>query len=166
MPESPPPRSAPMRWPPRGRPAFRPVSLDVTGIREAHEAALAAMATTRVASPTEKPATMHFERVVGSLVGSAFGTEKALSQKAPEARGLATRLVRRYRDEDRDGVAGFDGKAQRARRFAAAAGIQALAQLAAADGAVQAYRIIPSEDWKRTACAARQHPDGRSQGRQ
>ncbi len=122
--------------------------VDYDGIREAHEAALAAMAKSLESTLNEKAAAMHFQRVVGSLVGSAFGAGQFYSQKVTEARDLTTKLANDHRDEDRDGVAGFDGKAQRARHFAAEMGMQAFGQLAAADGAVQAYRIITGEEWK------------------
>jgi hypothetical protein len=52
------------------------------------------------------------------------------------------------RDEDRDGVASFDSKAERARLFAAEMGLQAYALMAAAEGAVHAYNAITGEDWK------------------
>ena len=43
------------------------------------------------------------------------------------------------RDEDRDGVSGFQSKAENARLFAAQMGLQAYALMAAAEGAVHAY---------------------------
>ena len=53
-----------------------------------------------------------------------------------------------HQDEDRDGVAGFKSKAERARLFAARMGLQAYALLAAADGAVSAYEHVTGETWK------------------
>ncbi len=106
------------------------------------------MAMPRAGSRNEKAMAMHFQRLVGALVGSAFGAGQPLSQKATEARGLTTKIVRRCRDGDPGGVAGFDGKARRALAFAAEMGMQAFAQLAAATGTVQAYRAITGEEWK------------------
>jgi len=52
------------------------------------------------------------------------------------------------RDEDRDGVSGFESRAERARIFAAEMGLQAHALLAAAEGAVSAYAHLTGSEWK------------------
>jgi hypothetical protein len=52
------------------------------------------------------------------------------------------------RDEDRDGIAGFETKAERALNFAAEMGLQSYAMLAAAEGAIIAYKEIIGSDWK------------------
>ena len=49
---------------------------------------------------------------------------------------------------DRDAPIGFDSRAARARQFAAEAGMQAHALLAAAEGALAAYAFLIGEDWK------------------
>ena len=122
--------------------------VDYDGIRDAHTATLTAMAKSLEETLNEKAAALHFQRVVGALVGSAHGAGQFYTQKVSEARDLTSKLANDHRDEDRDGVPGFDGKAQRARNFAAEMGLQAYGQLAAAEGAVAAYREIIGEDWK------------------
>jgi hypothetical protein len=57
-------------------------------------------------------------------------------------------LASEYRDEDREAPAGFESKAERAREFAAKMTMQAYALLAAAEGAINAYKEITGEAWK------------------
>jgi hypothetical protein len=121
--------------------------VDYDGIRDAHGQAFRLMGDA-LDLLNEKAGMMHFQRVVGSLVGSAFGAAQFYTQKVSEARDLTSKLANDHRDEDRDGPTGFDSKAQRARHFAAELGLQAFAQLAAAEGAVTAYREIVGEAWK------------------
>ena len=125
---------------------LEPVEYD--SVRDDHRRAVELMAAAFAGTLNEKATEMHFQRVVGSLVGSAFGAGQFYSQKVSEARDLTSKLANDHRDEDRDGPAGFDSRAQRARSFAAEMGLQAYAQLAAADGAVQAYRQVTGQDWK------------------
>jgi hypothetical protein len=61
---------------------------------------------------------------------------------------MTMKLANEDRDEDRDEVPGFDGKAARAREFAAQAGLTALALHASATGAVYAFRELTGEEWK------------------
>ncbi|HEY1926282.1 MAG TPA: hypothetical protein VGG92_02360 [Caulobacteraceae bacterium] len=91
---------------------------------------------------------IHLQRVVGAFVSSAHGAATFYSSKVTVARELTTKLANEDRDEDRDGVLGFDTKAARAREFAAQAGLAAFALFAAATGAVHAYAEITGEDWK------------------
>jgi ribosomal protein L17 len=126
--------------------ALEPV--DYHAVREAHEEAVGNMAKAFDTTLNDKATAMHFQRVVGSLVGSAFGAGGFYGQKVSEARDLTAKSANEDRDEDRDGVYGFDSKAQRAREFAAKMGLQAFAQLAAAEGAVHAYAAITGEEWK------------------
>jgi hypothetical protein len=122
--------------------------VDFEDICAAHETALETMAKAFGSTLSEKAAAMHFERIVGALVNSAHGAAQFYTQKVSEARDLTSRLANEDRDEDRDGVAGFASKAERARKFAAMMGLQAYAQLAAAQGAVIAFRGITGDDWK------------------
>ena len=96
----------------------------------------------------EKAMAIHLQRLVGALVGSAHSAGRFYGQKVTEARDLTSRLANDARDEDRDGVLGFDSKAQRARQFAAELGLQAYTFLAAAEGAVDAFAAVTGEDWK------------------
>ena len=64
------------------------------------------------------------------------------------ARDQTSKLANEDRDEDRDGVYGFETKAARTREFAAQAGLAAFALFAAATGAVHAYAEIAGDEWK------------------
>jgi hypothetical protein len=126
--------------------ALEPV--DYAAVREIHEEAIGRMANAFGDTLGERATAMHFQRLVGALVTSAFNAGRFYSEKVTEARTLTAKLANDARDEDREGVWGFDSKAQRARHFAAQMGLQAYAQLAAAEGAVDAYGAIIGETWK------------------
>jgi hypothetical protein len=73
------------------------------------------------------------------------------SSTAPRSRrrwNFTSKLLNDARDEDRDGPAGFESKAERARLFAAEMALQAFPLMAAAEGAISAYAEITGEDWK------------------
>ena len=91
---------------------------------------------------------IHLQRVVGAFVGSANGAANFYQNKVSEARRQTMASENDHRDEDRDGVAGFESKAERARLFAARMGLQAFALTAAAEGAVSAYERVTGETWK------------------
>jgi len=97
---------------------------------------------------SEKALQMHLERIVGAYVASAWGAANFYSNKATEAARLNSSFACDDRDEDRDGVAGFESKRDRAREFAAQMASQAYALLAAAHGSIDAYREITGQDWK------------------
>ncbi|ACB97272.1 hypothetical protein [Beijerinckia indica] len=97
---------------------------------------------------SEKALQMHLERITGAYVASAWGAANFYSNKATEAARLSSGFGNDDRDEDRDGVAGFENKQERARQFAAEMASQAYALMAAAHGAVDAYRHITGQDWK------------------
>jgi hypothetical protein len=61
---------------------------------------------------------------------------------------LTSKLLNDDRDEDRDGPAGFESKAERARLFAAEMGLQSFALMAAAEGALAAYADLTGEEWR------------------
>jgi hypothetical protein len=122
--------------------------VDFDGIREATEEQIGL--SVKALQPTVNDTAMriHLQRVVGSFVGSAHGAATFYSSKVTIARELTTKLANEDRDEDRDGVLGFDSKAARARQFAAETGLTAFALFGAATGAVQAYAEITGEEWK------------------
>jgi len=96
----------------------------------------------------EKAMQIHLQRIVGAYVGSACGAGQFYSKAVSDARQATAKLSNDARDEDLDGPAGFDSRAQRKREFAAVMGLQAHALLAAAEGAVAAYAEITGEAWK------------------
>jgi len=71
-------------------------------------------------------------------------------------------LASEYRDEDREAPAGFESKAERAREFAAKMTMQAYALLAAAEGAINAYKEITGEAWKAYVAPNEQSVERRS----
>ncbi|OJW30908.1 MAG: hypothetical protein BGO51_24240 [Rhodospirillales bacterium 69-11] len=126
--------------------ALDPVDFD--GVREGTEEHIGTMAKLLEPAVNETAMRIHLQRVVGALVSSAHGAATFYSAKITVARELTTKLANEDRDEDRDGVLGFDTKAARAREFAAGAGLAAFALYAAATGAVHAYAEITGEEWK------------------
>jgi hypothetical protein len=128
--------------------AFGLEPVDFDEVREATGEQLGL--STKVLSPTinETGMRIHLQRIVGAFVSSAHGAATFYSNKVTVARELTMKLANEDRDEDRDGVSGFDSKAARAREFAAQAGLTAYALYAAATGAVHAYREITGEEWK------------------
>jgi hypothetical protein len=121
---------------------------DFDGVRETHEKMLRQTWIAFDQALNETATKMHFQRIVGTYVASAQGAGRFYSEKVTEARDLTSKLANDFRDEDRDGPAGFDSRAQRARLFAADLAMQAYALLAAAEGAVSAFLEISGEDWK------------------
>lgn len=97
---------------------------------------------------SEKALALHLQRVVAGFVGSAFGAGQFYDAKVSQARAVTSKLQNEHRDEDRDGIVGFDSRAQRAREFAAEVALQAHAILAAAEGAADAYAHLVGEAWR------------------
>lgn len=122
--------------------------VDMTAIREDMEKHIIQAAEMLQGALNEKAMAMHLQRIVGAYVGSAYGAGNFYSQKVTVAREETAKGSNDHRDEDRDGVLGFESRAARARQFAAEMGLQAAALLAAADGAVHAYEHIVGETWK------------------
>jgi hypothetical protein len=58
---------------------------------------------------------------------------------------LTSKQLNDDRDEDREGPAGFESKAERARLFAAEMALQSFALMAAAEGAISEYTDITTE---------------------
>ena len=98
-------------------------------------------------SLSDKAMEMHFQRVVGAYVGSAYGAAQFFDNKRAIAKDMASKL-NDQRDEDRDGPSGFESRVERAQGFAAEMARQSYALLAAAEGAVAAYAEITGSEWK------------------
>ena len=130
--------------------------VDSVGIRELHRQQLIDSAEALKEGLAEKAMQIHFQRIVGSFVGSAYGAGQFYSRAVTEARDLTTKLSNDFRDEDLDGPVGFDSRAQRKREFAADMGLQAHVLRMAAEGAVSAYEDITGEAWKPYARQAEQ----------
>jgi hypothetical protein len=116
--------------------------VDTAGIRESTEEHLAL--ATQSLPLTEKALEMHPQRVVGAYVSSAFRARQFYNQKVSQAKDLTAKVA----NEDRDGVSGFDSRAECAHNFAAEMGLQAHALAAAAEGAVSAYAHLTGSEWK------------------
>ena len=128
--------------------AFALDPVDFHAVSEATEEQIALSAKALQPTLHETALRMHLQRIVGAFVGSAHGACTFYSAKVTAARELTMKLANEDRDEDRDGVLGFDTRAARAREFAASAGLTAFALFAAATGAVHAYAELTGEDWK------------------
>ncbi len=123
-------------------------SVDHAGIRENVEAHMVRLANELRDNLNDKAMAIFLQRVVGSFVGAAHGAAVFYGNKKSDALALNTKLTNDARDEDRDGVAGFESKAARAAGFAAEMGLQASALFAAAQGAVYAYAHMTGDEWK------------------
>ncbi|MCW2318554.1 hypothetical protein M2322_004123 [Rhodoblastus acidophilus] len=119
---------------------------DYENIRDQHSLALLSMRDGFDGALNEKATALHFQRVVGALVSSAVGAGSFYSDKVSDARALATRT--HEGGQETDAPVGFESKARRAAEFAAEMGLQAYALLAAAHGAIAAYKDITGEEWK------------------
>ena len=128
--------------------AFGLEPVDFDGIRERTEEQIGLAAQALQPTVNEAAMRIHLQRIVGAFVGSAHGAATFYHSKVTGARDMTSKLANEDRDEDRDGVYGFESKAARARQFAAEAGLTAYALMAAALGAAHAYAEITGEDWK------------------
>ena len=137
--------------------------VDYVAVREAHEEAIGTMANVFGETLGEKAKAMHFQRLVGALVTSAWNAGRFYSDKVSEARALTAKLQNDDRDEDSEGVWGFESKAQRARRFAAEMGLQAYTQLAGGGRRRQRLRRHHRRDLE-TLRRAGQQPDAQPAG--
>lgn len=121
---------------------------DYAAIREGTEEHTVRCANQLCDDLNEKAMQIHLQRIVGAFVSSAHGAAMFYGNKVSEARTLTVASANDSRDEDRDGVYGFESKADRARMFAAQMAMQSFALLAAAEGAVHAYAHVTGEAWK------------------
>lgn len=126
--------------------AFGLIVPEYEQIKTEHERALKAMWLSFEEALNDKATTMHFQRIVGSLVSSAVGAGRFYSEKVGEARAASTRG--HDGGQEQDAPVGLESKAQRIREFAAEMAMQAYALFAAAHGAIEAYKEITGEDWK------------------
>ena len=97
---------------------------------------------------TETGLKVFLQRLVAGFVHSACRTGEFYDAKVAEARRANAKLHCEDRGEDLPGVAGFDSRAQRTREFAAKLAMQAMALLAAAEGAVQAFEHLTGDTWR------------------
>lgn len=125
---------------------LEPVDYDT--IRDATREQMAHAAEAFGTALNERALQIHLQRITGAFVGSAHGAAQFYGTKKSAAMELTSKLLNDDRDEDRDGPAGFESKAGRARLFAAEMALQSFALLAAAEGAVAAYAEITGETWK------------------
>ncbi|MHB0671577.1 Hypothetical protein HVPorG_03927 (plasmid) [Roseomonas mucosa] len=123
-------------------------SVDMLHVRTTTDQSIRDGAAALTDTLNERALAMHLQRIVGAFVGSAYGAGKFYSDKVTQARDLTAKIANEDRDEDREGVSGFDSRATRARQFAAEMGIQAATLLAAAEGALDAYEHLTGETWK------------------
>jgi hypothetical protein len=117
-------------------------------IREATGEQISRTAQALQPAVNEAAMKIHLQRIVGAFVSSAHGAAQFYGNKVTQARDLTSRLANDERDEDRDGVYGFESRAARARKFAAQAGLAAYGLMAAAEGAVDAYTEVTGDAWK------------------
>ena len=122
--------------------------VDYDSIRDATAEHIAHAAKAFGTALNEKALQIHLQRITGAFVSSAFGAAQFYGTKKSAAMELTSKLLNDDRDEDRDGPAGFESKAERARLFAAEMALQSFALMAAAEGAIAAYADITGEDWK------------------
>src|SRR5271170_104551 len=127
--------------------AFGLIVPDYDAIRAEHASALKRMAEAFEGSLNDKATEMHFQRIVGALVGSAVGAGRFYSTKVGEARAATARAADGG-DAEHGSPIGFESKAQRTREFAADMAMQAYALLAAAHGAIDANKDLTGDDWK------------------
>jgi hypothetical protein len=118
--------------------------VDYDGIRDATGEHIAAAAKAFGTALNEKAMQIHLQRNTGAFVSSAFGAAQFYGTKKSAAMELTSKLL----NDDREGPAGFESKAERARLFAAEMALQSFALMAAAEGALAAYADITGEDWK------------------
>ena len=142
--------------------AFGLIVPEYEEIRAEHAAALKQMAATFEGSLNDKATEMHFQRIVGALVSSAVGaggsTPRRSARPATPPPGPRTAATTNTAPRS----------ASKARRSAPANSpptwpMQAYALLAAAHGAIDAYKDLTGDDWKAYEAQARR--PGREEGR-
>ncbi len=122
--------------------------VDYDSIRDATGEQVTRIAKALDGALSDKAMQIHLQRIIGAFVGSAHGAAQFYGTKKSAALELTSKLLNDDRDEDREGPAGFESKAERARLFAAEMALQSFALLAAAEGAISAYAEITGETWK------------------
>lgn len=128
--------------------SFGTAVVDGDGVRDTHERLIIGTAEALSEGLAERAMQIHLQRNVGAYVGSAHGAGQFYSRAVTEARDATAKAANDARDDDRDGIVGYDSSAQRKREFAADMGIQAFSLRMAAEGAVAAYEHVVGETWK------------------
>lgn len=128
--------------------SFGAAVVDGDGVRDTHERMIIETAEVLSEGLAERAMQIHLQRIVGAYVGSAHGAGQFYSRAVTEARDATAKAANDARDDDRDGIVGYDSSAQRKREFAADMGIQAFSLRMAAEGAVAAYEHVVGETWK------------------
>lgn len=128
--------------------SFGTAVVDGDGVRDTHERLIIGTAEALSEGLAERAMQIHLQRIVGAYVGSAHGAGQFYSRAVTEARDATAKAANDARDDDRDGIVGYDSSAQRKREFAADMGIQAFSLRMAAEGAVAAYEHVVGETWK------------------
>ena len=128
--------------------SFGTAVVDGDGVRDTHERLIIETAEALSEGLAERAMQIHLQRIVGAYVGSAHGAGQFYSRAVTEARDATAKAANDARDDDRDGIVGYDSSAQRKREFAADMGIQAFSLRMAAEGAVAAYEHVVGEAWK------------------
>jgi len=101
--------------------------VDYDGIRDATKEHLSRAAEAFGTALNEKAPQIHLQRTTGAFVSSAFGAAQFYGTKKSAAMEITSKLLNDNRDEDRDGPAGFESKAERARLFAHEMALQSFA---------------------------------------
>ncbi len=123
-------------------------SADVEGTRERSKARVLETLMEFDADVFEDRAIeMHYQNIVWPLVGEAERAGNFYQDKRLQASDLINRNKNDDRDSDRDPVAGFESRADRALEYAAKAGLRAAKFRAIAEGAADAYKEITGKDW-------------------
>lgn len=122
--------------------------VDHAGIRENVEEHLVRLANELRDNLNDRAMAIFLQRIVGSFVSGAYGAAVFYGNKKSDALAQRSKLLNDHRDEDRDGVLGFESKAARTAGFAAEMGLQASALYSAAEGAVAAYAHMTGDEWK------------------
>ena len=89
-------------------------SVDMLHVRTTTDQSIRDAAAALTDTLNERALAMHLQRIVGAFVGSAYGAGKFYSDKVTQAKDLTAKLANDDRDEDREGVSGFDSRATRA----------------------------------------------------
>jgi hypothetical protein len=128
--------------------AFGLDPVDYDGICETTKESIIRSAEALQPTLSETAMTIHMQRITGSFVSSAHGAAQFYQSRVSQARDLTSKLANDDRDEDREGIYGFESRAARFRQFAAEAALTASAVMAAAEGAVAAHLHVTGEEWK------------------
>jgi hypothetical protein len=108
--------------------------VDYDGIREATKDQIGLSAEALQPTVNDTAMKIHLQRVVGSFVSSAHGAAQFYGGKVTQARDLTSKLANDDRDEDREGVCGFESLSPAPARFAAEADLTAYALMACGRG--------------------------------